>query len=82
MPALDTSLTPPGASAQSGERPAWQRWTAVVAVHLACVVLWELAVRVFAIQSFILPPPSKVLATLAKQDGVVGVELLTEEELD
>ncbi|MDB5944559.1 MAG: transporter permease [Ramlibacter sp.] len=50
----------------SATRPAWQRWAGVVAIHLALILAWELAVRVFAIQSFVLPPPSKILATLAQ----------------
>jgi NitT/TauT family transport system permease protein len=62
--------------------PAWQRWSSIVAIHLALVVLWEVAVRVFAIQSFILPPPSKILATLtqpsyrwAMNTGVTALEI-------
>jgi NitT/TauT family transport system permease protein len=51
-------------TAVSAESPAWHRWGVVVAVHLACVLLWEVAVRVFSVQSFVLPAPSKVLVTL------------------
>ncbi len=82
MTAPDNGLSPPGSPAESGERPAWQRWAAVAGVHAAFVVLWELAVRVFAIQSFILPAPSKVLATLgnsnyrwAHNTGVTAIEV-------
>lgn len=50
------------------ERAVWQRWAAVVAVHLVVVGLWEVAVRVFSIQGFILPAPSRVLATLANHN--------------
>lgn len=45
--------------------PPWRRWLAIVGIHLAGVALWEAVVRIFAIQSFILPAPSQVLATLA-----------------
>lgn len=66
----------------SGERPEWHRWALVAAVHLAGLLLWEAVVRVFAIQPFILPAPSKVLATLAnpnyswlKNTGVTALEV-------
>lgn len=66
MAAPDSALLAPGAQlAASGDRPLWHRWAVIVAVHVACIVLWEVAVRVFSIQSFILPAPSKVLATAA-----------------
>lgn len=48
-----------------GSGPPWRRWLAIVGIHVAGVLLWEAAVRMFAIQSFILPAPSRVLATLA-----------------
>ncbi|MDW5441103.1 ABC transporter permease [Polaromonas sp. SM01] len=44
--------------------PPWRRWLAIIGIHLAGVALWEALVRIFAIQSFILPAPSQVLATL------------------
>ncbi|MDI1268974.1 MAG: ABC transporter permease [Polaromonas sp.] len=47
-----------------GSGPPWRRWGAIVGIHLAGVLLWEAVVRIFAIQSFILPAPSRVLATL------------------
>ena len=82
MTAPDGALAPPAPAPLSGERPEWQRWALVVAVHLAGIALWELAVRVFAIQPFILPAPSKVLATLAnpnyswlKNTGVTALEV-------
>jgi NitT/TauT family transport system permease protein len=47
-----------------GSGPPWRRWGTIVGIHLAGVLLWEVVVRMFAIQSFILPAPSRVLATL------------------
>lgn len=47
-----------------GSGPPWRRWGTIVGIHLAGVLLWEAVVRIFAIQSFILPAPSRVLATL------------------
>lgn len=47
-----------------GGGPPWRRWGTIVGIHLAGVLLWEAVVRIFAIQSFILPAPSRVLATL------------------
>lgn len=55
---------PTGQPAAAVEHPAWQRWALVVGVHVACIALWEVAVRVFKIQAFILPAPSQVVATL------------------
>ncbi|WP_295982672.1 ABC transporter permease [uncultured Variovorax sp.] len=87
MTAPDGALAPPAIATPvqataGGERPQWHRWALVVGVHLAGVVLWELVVRVFAIQAFILPAPSKVLATLAnpnyswlKNTGVTALEV-------
>ena len=43
---------------------AWQRWAIVIGVHVAFVALWEIVVRVFDIKPFILPAPTKVVATL------------------
>lgn len=79
-----TNTAPPlkHRSVPPAERPAWQHWAAIVAVHVACIVLWEVAVRVFSIQSFILPAPSKILATLANDNyrwafntGVTALEV-------
>lgn len=53
---------------QSDEWPAWQRWSVIVGVHFAAILLWEVAVRVFEIERFLLPPPSEVLATLSNSD--------------
>lgn len=88
MTAPDGALAPPAIAtpapraAASGERPEWHRWALVVAVHLAGIVLWEVVVRVFSVQPFILPAPSKVLATLAnpnyswlKNTGVTALEV-------
>jgi len=36
----------------------------VIAVHLGALLVWQLAVTLLSIPDFILPPPSKVLATL------------------
>lgn len=76
------AIATPGKTTASGERPEWHRWAIVVAVHIAGIALWELVVRVFAIQPFILPAPSKVLATLLnpnyswlKNTGVTAVEV-------
>lgn len=64
-PAADPpAIQAAGGPDSSQDSPAWQRWAAVVGVHLAGIGLWELAVRVFSIQTFILPAPSRVLATL------------------
>jgi len=81
MTAIDDAVAPSPA-ASSADRPAWQRWSAIAGVHLLCIVLWELAVRGFGIQSFILPAPSQILATLgnghyswAANTGVTALEV-------
>ncbi|RMX06401.1 ABC transporter permease [Corticibacter populi] len=43
----------------------WGRWATIIGVHAAGIALWEAVVRIFAIQPFLLPAPSAVLATLA-----------------
>ena len=72
------SAAPPLAS----DRPAWHRWLVIVGMHVAGVLLWEAVVRIFAIQSFLLPAPSRVLATLANPNyswlmntGVTALEV-------
>lgn len=58
----------PDAPPVDTDRGAWRRWAVVAAVHVACVLLWEAVVRLFAIQPFVLPAPSAVLATLANEN--------------
>lgn len=71
-PSLATAAPPaqgaPDAPPADTERGAWRRWAVVAAVHVACVLLWEAVVRIFAIQPFVLPAPSAVLATLANEN--------------
>jgi NitT/TauT family transport system permease protein len=62
-PTLNASIT---ASIESQGR--LQRWAAIVAVHAAAVVLWELVVRLANIPAFVLPAPSAIVATLAKDN--------------
>lgn len=68
-PATATAaLSAPDAPPVDADRGLWRRWTLVAAVHVGCVLLWEAAVRLFAIQPFVLPAPSAVLATLANEN--------------
>lgn len=60
-PALATAAGAPQPS-------AWPRYAAVVAIHLALLLLWQLAVDVFAIQPFILPSPLAMLRTLSLEN--------------
>lgn len=54
-------------SALAAERVATtRRWLVIAAVHIAVVVLWQVAVTVFPVPAFVLPAPTAVLATLAK----------------
>lgn len=42
------------------------RWTAIVAVHLCLVLVWQVGVRMSSLPAFVLPAPTDILATLAK----------------
>jgi NitT/TauT family transport system permease protein len=64
MTSTDQALAAPALPAVAAEQPPWQRWGLIVAVHLAGIVLWEVVVRAFHVQKFILPAPSQVLASL------------------
>lgn len=55
---------PPDTAGESGTN-AWPRYAVVIAVHVALLLLWELAVDAFAIRPFILPSPLAMLRTLA-----------------
>jgi NitT/TauT family transport system permease protein len=77
-----TVLAPTPTLEGAPDRPAWQRWATIVAVHLAVVALWEIAVRVFGIREFVLPAPSRILATLSNPShswlsntGVTAIEV-------
>jgi NitT/TauT family transport system permease protein len=52
-------VQPPG-------NPVWPRYAAIVAVHVALVALWQIAVDAFDVRSFILPSPLAMLRTLGK----------------
>jgi NitT/TauT family transport system permease protein len=82
-------MTAPLNGAASGAPPLvddrglpWRRWLAIIGIHLGGVLLWEAVVRIFAIQPFILPAPSQVLATLGNPNlgwlantGVTALEI-------
>jgi len=44
---------------------AYRRWGAIIAVHVAVVLLWQALVMIFPIPAFVLPAPSAILASLA-----------------
>jgi NitT/TauT family transport system permease protein len=44
---------------------AYRRWGAIIAVHVAVVLLWQALVTVFSVPAFVLPAPSTILASLA-----------------
>lgn len=82
MTSSDNALEAPALPALAVEQPRWQRWALIVSVHLAGIALWEAAVRIFAIQQFILPAPSQVLASLGNENlswlsntGVTALEV-------
>jgi NitT/TauT family transport system permease protein len=65
MNSPDNALAAPALPPLAAEQPPWSRWGLIVAVHLGAIVLWEVVVRAFHVQKFILPAPSQVLASLA-----------------
>jgi NitT/TauT family transport system permease protein len=82
MTSSEQVLAAPVLPAAAAEQPPWQRWGLIVAVHLAGIVLWEVVVRAFDVQKFILPAPSQVLASLANPNlrwlsntGVTALEV-------
>jgi NitT/TauT family transport system permease protein len=55
------------AATRSAERRATAlRWSAVVAVHVALIIVWQVGVRLSSLPAFVLPAPTDILATLAK----------------
>ncbi len=64
---MDEARSAPASGAAAGERPAgaWPRHAAIVAVHVALLLLRQLAVDAFAVRPFILPAPIAMLRTLA-----------------
>jgi len=50
---------------------ATKHWLPAVVLLLVTVVLWEAAVRIFAISSFIIPAPTKIAQALVAQWGVL-----------
>jgi putative hydroxymethylpyrimidine transport system permease protein len=65
----------PDQSWKAQTRPA--RWTSAVPGLLAVALAlgaWEIAVRLFAVPSYLLPPPSRVFATLFDRFGVIAPE--------
>lgn len=63
-----TVLAPSPTLDAQGDRPGWPRWATIVAVHVALVLVWEAAVRLFGIREFVLPAPSRILATLSNNN--------------
>lgn len=68
MTSSDNALAAPVLPGLAAGQPRWQRSALIVSVHLAGIALWEAAVRVFGIQQFILPAPSRVLASLGNEN--------------
>jgi NitT/TauT family transport system permease protein len=62
--------------------PNWPRYAAIVAVHIALILAWQLAVDGFGIRPFILPSPLAMLRTLEKANYAwPGNTLVTATEI-
>ncbi len=55
-----------GEIAEPSARTGWSRYAVIIAVHVALIVLWQLAVDAFDIKPFILPSPLAMLRTLGQ----------------
>lgn len=55
---------------------AWTRAGIVVAVHLAVLVVWQVAVEVFAVPKYILPSPLDTVRSLGKSNYAWGMNTL------
>ena len=79
-PAVDALGSVPGEATHAGRARRWTRPLLDVglplAVFAAALLLWELTVRVNAIPPYILPAPSLVAATLAKDWGMLSASLV------
>ncbi len=66
MAEAQRTLPAPAALGPSADRreAAWRRYAVIVAVHVAVILLWQLAVDLIGIRSFILPSPLAMLRTL------------------
>jgi NitT/TauT family transport system permease protein len=51
---------------QDKPKGPYLRWLMILAIHVAAIIVWELAVRATKLPAFILPAPSSIFATLAK----------------
>lgn len=60
-----TQLNKSRTTAWFKKRIDWQRWTLILGAHIAVLILWEIAVKLFAIQAFILPAPTAVFGSLS-----------------
>jgi NitT/TauT family transport system permease protein len=66
MSATEAAIAPAAAPLREADNTAWHRWALILVVHLMAIGAWELAVRLFGIREFVLPAPSRILATLGK----------------
>jgi NitT/TauT family transport system permease protein len=64
-----------GALAERGET-AWRRYVVIIAVHVALILFWQLAVDLFGIRPFILPSPLAMLRTLSQPSYAWGSNTL------
>ena len=68
--AFDTDL--PGGTTRTGSLiRALRKYLPAVTIFFAGLLLWELAVNVFSIESFLLPKPSVILSTLRDEFAVI-----------
>ncbi len=51
---------------QDKPKGPYLRWLMILAIHVAAILLWEVAVRATKLPAFILPAPSAIFATLQK----------------
>ena len=64
----NTSLSPKPVSTWSA---VTRHWLPAVVLLLVTIVLWEAAVRIFSISSFVIPAPTKIAQALISQWGIL-----------
>ncbi len=60
----------------SQRQAAWVRWVVAAIFGATVLILWEMAVRIFAIPSVILPAPTAIWARFADSQGLLWVDLV------
>ena len=72
------SVADPGLDDAGGlaRRLATERWLPALILSLVAVALWEAAIHLFSVSSFIVPAPTAIAAALGREWGMLGGAML------